>query len=232
MSGFRQLSLATSHGPWAHVLEHLLFARAAGLLGATVVCDRHLPYFANSLPFLEAIRNVPIANIDVPVYTVRNEFVWEYPGTRNGTTGYTSIAPRDDGILKIDLRVDYPGLGRYRMVEVFSPKDIANPVLSRIASVGSQGWPPYFYYASKAISLFGGLGLWQHHHEVTWPQDWPGECVQRFAEHRMLDLRAALELIANVNDGCLSADVVSVNSGHLADIRVMQSASKDLIRVG
>lgn len=209
----------------AHVLEHLLPLKFFGLLGLSMSSTHCLPYFGNATPFVsEVLKASQLVTLDVPMVTVDQEYSWTYPRKRAGHTAFTTIRPRQDGKIVMYIMVDYPSLGSLTKTYTLPDDD----TLFRITSVPSQGWPRYRYTLSKVLSL---CGLWQHHRSIEWPQEYASSlcALERFADHRALDLLGALATL--VNGHCLSADVFSVCSGHIADIEVCRSAQKRLVNI-
>lgn len=210
----------------AHVFEHLLPLKAAGLLGVMVRHSTHsLPYFGNTTPFLQAI--LPLCEEvegEVPVRTVDRPYIWHYPEKRNGRSAFTSITPRHDGKLNLSITISYAGLGTHRMDFSFSGE---RREVEGIFRAKSQGYPLKRYTTSRTLSK---LGLWKHHDHVCWPQNLDtAEALDLFTKHRALDLLGAL---GTLMDGhWLSADVTSVCSGHDADMHVCIEAARNLVPI-
>ncbi len=220
----RRQWLEVSRGGMTHAmtLEHLLPLKFAGLLSSLIITDKSLPYNARADLFLtKMLENSIEVEEEMPLVTVREARQWTYPTKRGGQRSFTRIEPRNDGKLVLDISIDYPGLGGTKGIYEFPNLEL----LKRIAQVGSQGWPWSRYYISK----FGQLcGIWVHHEELEWPHRFSREeALQRFLDHRCLDLLGALALL--LDKSWLSATVTSVCSGHLADLEVCRQVSRKLV---
>ncbi len=207
---------------YAMTLEHLLPLKFAGLSGVVITAQKSLPYNARAEPFLSKMLENSIETEEVlPILTVARTHQWIYPAKRGGHMSYTKIEPRQDGKLVLDITIDYPGLGGTQQIYEFPDLDL----LKRIAQIGSQGFPWSRYYFSKFGQVFG---FWTHHEELEWPHRFPREeALQRFVDHRCLDLLGALALLTD--EAWLSATVTSVCSGHYADLEVCRQAYRQLI---
>ncbi len=220
----QNLSVVHAGHTMAHVLEHLLPLKFFGLQGLGFSSTHCLPYFGNGLPFvdqvLQATREI---SVDLPVYTVSRECAWFYPKERAGRKAFTALFPRKDDKIVMHITIDYPGLGF--LTKTYTLPD--DELLRWLSSVCAQGWPKWRYGVSKVLSK---VGLWKHHDSVEWPQYHESEksvVLDRFVDHRALDLLGSLALLVN---GCrLSVDVISVCSGHIADLNACREASKYLV---
>jgi hypothetical protein len=209
------------NGHVAHVLEHLLPLKAAGLLGATIRCSHCLPYSGSMQPVLNRVLEASdLFDEAVPVRTVGKKYRWEYPqprGAENGV-GFTEIEPSTDGQLVLDLTIHYPGQPKTQKIYPFPDLD----TMQRISGACAQGWPPKLYGLSKVA---GYLGLWAHHNHVSWMQDHGIPVRQNWLRHRCLDVLGAVSLLA---DGFWFAGIVtSVCSGHVADLMVCKEIERE-----
>ncbi len=219
----QNIAVVVGDSTLAHSLEHLLPLKVAGFLEMSIKSTHSLPFSGNTEPFLSLALNSAHSedSEDVMVKTPEDQFTWYYPKLRSGVRAYTSMSPRNDGKLRIYVKVNYPGLGEYEKSYEFPD----NALLERIASVHTQGWPRRRYWISKAAR---SLGLWKHHDQVVWPQDQTREkTLELFADHRCLDLLGALGLL--MHGQWFSADVYSVCSGHTADLNVIEKVNSKLI---
>jgi hypothetical protein len=215
---FQMLAVRVGNRYRARVLEHLLPLKMFGL--QQVMLDEpsaFLPYDGSSRLFLDRV--LPHCDrriMEVPVHTLIRPVMWKYPDLRGGREAFTRLEPLHDGRLLIDVTINYPGLGEAQESYVF-PNE---PLLRRVARSKSQGWPRHRYWVSLACSK---IGIWYHHDHVMWPQGiHREEVLRRFLDHRCLDILGALGVLTN--GWHLSARVVSVCSGHHADMQVCRMA--------
>ena len=129
------------------------------------------------------------------------------------------ISPWDKKELRLNVMIDYPGIGND--FSFFSFPD--SSALQRVVSAYTQGWPPRLFYLSKAASMFG----WPNHKKIIWPQEHePRELLRLFSTHRAMDLLGALSIICE--KGLLAADIVSTCSGHRDDLVVLPKIAEKL----
>jgi len=223
INGMQNMSVIQSGRTTAHVLEHFLPLKFFGLFGLRMSSTHCLPYFGNALPFVDQVlRATKEVVLDLPVITVSQKCSWFYPKKRAGRTAFTALSPRSDGKVVMSVTIDYQGLGLLTKTYAFPDDEL----LYEISSVRTQGWPRSRFLVSRVLSA---VGLWRHHNSVEWPQNYVSTetVLNRFCDHRALDLLGALGLL--VNGHRLSVDVVSVCSGHFADIEVCRLAQNNLV---
>lgn len=219
----QNLAISDGNRTYAHVLEHLLPLKTFGFIGAAIQSTTCLPFDLTCADFINAaIEGSREDEVDMPVATVTRTCVGGYEKQRGGRVAYTHIKPRTDGKLVLQVQIAYQGLGELRKEYTFPD----NALLMRIAQTHSQGWPRRRYWQSW---LADKLGIWKHHDNVAWPQLLKGRTLETFLDHRCLDLLGALGTL--MNGQWLSSTVVSVCSGHEADMIACREAHKNIIRV-
>lgn len=222
---YRQRRLRLTSGRAScEVYEHLGALRFFGLLGLTFRTNRRVPHFGRALDAWTHLKPVCLRDesVSLPWYTVAEPVRWEYPGLRNGERGFTAIYPATAPTLKLDIDFGYRGIGDAHQQFVL-PND---ELLEELCAVGAQGFPPELYHISRIASLLG----WPHHRNFTWPQEGSKvQVLERFGQHRALDLLGALSLLCR--DGLFAGHVISNYSGHRADLEVVQRADPHLVRL-
>lgn len=212
-------------GKKIEIFEHIGVLRWFGLCGLSIKSSSWPPYYGRALEFWEAIK--PVCEEDtskeINWYTVKEPVRWTYPKPRNNRIAFTEIRPNAKKELKMEVRCSYPGFGGYTLYFCFPD----NKELEKLCSVHTQGWPPYFYCFSRIASKCG----WPHHKAAIWIQDHGKELLtlEKFVYHRAADLLGTLSLLCQ--DGLLSANVISVCSGHKADIETVLKAYGLLYRL-
>jgi hypothetical protein len=206
------------------VYEHIGLLRWFGLCNVLIESTSWPPYHGRLLELWQAIK--PHCQIDkskeISWYTVKEKAKWVYPESRNGLVAFTEILPNYRKELNINLISSYPGLETTNINLVFPDKEL----LERLSYNFSQGWPPILYHLLKIPSFFG----WPHHDKIVWIQREGKESASmKFAYHRMHDLLGLLSLLCR--DGLLSANVISVCSGHRADVETVLKADRLLYKL-
>lgn len=209
------------------VLEHIGVLRFGGLLGVNLVGTGWPPYHGRALELWNMIQSQsePLQNANaISHYTVSEAARFEYSKCRGSTgeSAFTEIRPAIDRELRLDIHIDYPGLGQHS--ETFNLPD--SRVFTEICSAHAQGWPRYTSKIERIVRCLG----WPHKNCVTWPNDRnPKETLRLFALHRAQDLLGALSLLCK--DGFFVGHVISNCSGHHGDFKAVKMAHPLLERI-
>jgi len=166
-------------------------------------------------------------------YSVTREQKWSYPkkgavtAARLGLPGFTQILPGKPGELKLIVKIDFSGLGKYEAEYVFFTSSHVE-TMETILRAKTPSWPTFpLWFISKVLSLIG----WPHHKEsILWKNGHSNEEMLRLmADHRALDLMGLLSLLCR--DGMFCGTVISQTSGHHADLQAVRLANDFLERI-
>ena len=195
------------------VWEHIAALMYTGLTGVIVEGSSHPPYHGRVRELWDTVRPHLIeTGEEVEWCRPVREVEWRYP-KRNG---FTRIVPHDDKIkrtLDVTIHIDYPGIGSVT-------KDFSFPsewsTLEDAFSVYAQGFPRWKRPVALLLSEFG----WPHACSLTWPHEQSREeTTDLFLRHRLVDLLGGLSLASH--NRLLAGRVISVRSGHLADLNAL-----------
>jgi UDP-3-O-acyl-N-acetylglucosamine deacetylase len=213
-------NLVLAKGCKLHILEHLMVLKYLGLTNVCIESSSWPPYFGRTQEIWEAIESscVPSGD-DVQWCTTTENVAFYYPKKRAGKHAYTEIRDHDEKKLEVKIIVDYPGLGCGEINFCFPGNSLKYMFEAR-----NQGWPSSRYYVSRFLSLLG----WPHHNTAVWPQETPGkeDLIRKFIIHRAADLLGALALLGG--DNLFAGRIVSVCSGHQADLEVIKKIQNKL----
>ncbi len=205
------------------IFEHIGILRWFGLCDLVIESTPWPPYFGRAFEYWETIR--PYCQIDqsreVDWYDLIRPVEYVLPEQRANRDAFTKIYPGRQKSLKIEVTINYPILGGHFMQ--FSFPD--NGLLEKISKARTQGWPMSLYLLSKSASFFG----WPHHDSIIWiNREGRKKSIFEFINHRVADILGSLSLACG--DGLISGRVVSVCSGHRADIGVITKMDNSIER--
>ena len=199
------------------VWEHIGSMAFMGLTGVIVEGSGHPPYHGRVLELWSALKpHFETTNEEVkwcrPTHTVE----WRYP-RRDGFTRFAPHADPTRHSLDVTIMIDYPSVGK--LTKDFSFPN-AMSLLETSFQVHAQGYPKEKYPFAKLISILG----WPHLNSAVWPhRQSPAETLELFIRHRLVDLLGALSLCGQ--DRLLAGKVISICSGHLADLNALRQAT-------
>lgn len=211
------------------IMEHVLPLLFLGL------DDMHLkapkqwpPYFMPATFWKHLEGNLQDTGEKMKWATVEKATGYRYPELRNGLNAFTRIRPHQKPTVIADIEVSYRGLGTRS--KTYDLAAIPQDELLRILAVGPQGW----YRPIGVMEPVLRLLRWPHIDTVVWPRfkkemnltadGVRARTLDRFLDHRFLDLLGALALLAK--DHYLPAvHVTSVCSGHEADLHAIKEAT-------
>ena len=194
--------------------EHILSLKSLGLDGIELYSENGwLPYYGSPFGYWRHLQSSCV--------TTREQFSWVTPKSPvrihyKDRNRWTEIQPQSRPQLRVDIIIEYPGLGKYNFH--WTSEDEPGWLHAR-----TQGWPPWWRHPLCLLSFFG----WPHYKEIMWPHRDPrGWVRESFAWHRLADLNAILNIAHPTV--LLAAHVISHCSGHHADVAAVQSIQSDL----
>lgn len=132
-------------------------------------------------------------------------------------TYFTQTSSWKDGLM-IDLSVKYPGIGGYGLRWNTDEQD----KLVRYLKAPAPVYPGWYRYPAEILK---GVGIWKHHHRVSWPhKEHPDDWVANAGKHRLCDLLGALSL--TYHDALPYGYVESRRAGHATDFEAIMQWAK------
>lgn len=211
------------------VYEHIGALRFGGLAGVRLTGDPWPPYHARGHELWQLVKAKKQEDTRYDctfygLYGVHRPVRWTYPSNRGpgGKPAFTEILPAMEPVLKIEVVIDYKGLGRYE--NTFTLPDPA--LFDRLCLARAQGWPSSYRKITSVARLLG----WPHQDKVCWPgSDTNEKIIEEFALHRVFDLLGGLSLLCR--DGFFVGHVRSHYAGHLSDVMAVKMAARQLVLV-
>lgn len=212
--------MIASGGTAIKVCEHFLPLRYLGIDGIIV----SVPAGQIWSPYLTAgeyYQHLPAddlepTNEEIPSVEVKNNYHWSYPKTRPGSV---SIKATRSGELFLNINAKWPGLPEYSG-KVALNGNSSDFLKKEVFPSKPQGYPNWLYPIAKMLSVVG----WPNLNKVAWLKDFASlqEASRFFWLHRVQDLLGDLSLASHV--ALLTANVISVNGGHEADLIVVKKS--------
>lgn len=206
-----------------NVFEHVGALRFFGLSQVTIASPKWPPHFGRGWELWQALSpHCERSRVDVPLYGVRRAVRGSYERPRGGYEAFTEIKPPTGPVLRLDITICYPGLGPTSATFEFPDERL----LVKVIQAKSQGWPPWLYYPARGAAVLG----WPHLDKSAWPESDKGgaRVLDEFLLHRAHDLLGGLSVLCR--DGYFVGDVVSVCSGHKADVEAIWRAAENIDR--
>ncbi len=209
-----------------NVWEHVGILKYFGLMSVSVSSTEWPPYHGRSLELWHAVKDHcwEDGRSEIPLYTVKRPVRFEYPSLRGGHKAFTEIWPTNDACVDMEVSASFSGLGTGG--KSFSTNSTKS--LEDMCSARALGWPSWLYHPSKVADW---LHLWPHHRTVAWKQNCrnPSVLFSETLTHRAQDILGALSLLCG--DGLFVGRIISVCSGHEADIQAILKAAAMLKRI-